>query len=78
MGLVTICWDTKLANEDAVEDLTGAKRTVKITSPKSDSALGYTRYMLVSDTAGHNIEVIVLKEFLNEKLKLDFRSRTKV
>jgi hypothetical protein len=72
-----ICWDTKLANEDVVEDLTGAKRTVKITSPKSDSSLEYTRYMLVSDTAGHNIEVIVLKEFLSEKLKLDFRSRTK-
>jgi hypothetical protein len=61
-----ICWDTKLANEDAVEDLTGEKRTVKITSPKSDSALDYTRYMLVSDTANHNIEVIVLKEFLSE------------
>jgi hypothetical protein len=72
-----ICWDTKLANEDVVEDLTGAKRTVKITSPKSDSSLEYTRYMLVSDTAALNIEVIVLKEFLSEKLKLDFRSRTK-
>lgn len=72
-----ICWDTKLANEDVVEDLTGEKRTVKITSPKSDSSLEYTRYMLVSDTASHNIEVIVLKEFLKDKLKLDFRSRTK-
>lgn len=59
-----ICWDTKLANEDVVEDLTGKERTVKITSPKSDPSLEYTKYMLVSDTASHNIEVIVLKEFL--------------
>lgn len=48
-----------------------------ITSPKSDASLEYTKYMLVSDTAGHNIEVIVLKEFLHDKLKLDFRSRAK-
>ena len=72
-----ICWDTKLANEDVVEDLAGQKRIVKITSPKSDPSQEYTRYMLVSDTASHNIEVFVLKEFLADKLKLDFRSRTK-
>jgi hypothetical protein len=53
-----ICWDTKLANEDTVEDLTGAKRTMKITSPRGDESLEYTKYMLVSDTAGHNIEVL--------------------
>lgn len=72
-----LCWDTKLSNEDIVEDLTGAQRTLKITSPKSDNSLEYTKYMLMSDTDKHNIEVIVLKEFLAEKLNLEFRSRTK-
>jgi hypothetical protein len=72
-----ICWDTKLANEDVVVDLTGAPRTMKITSPKSDASLRYTKYMLVSDTVAHNIEVFVLKDFLAECLKMDFRPRTK-
>ena len=72
-----ICWDTKLANEDKVVDLTGATRTMKITSPRSDSSLRYTKYMLVSDTVSHNIEVFVLKDFLAEYLKMEFRPRTK-
>jgi hypothetical protein len=33
--------------------------------------------MLVSDTADHNIEVIVMKEFLKEKFRIDFKARTK-
>ncbi len=72
-----ICWDTKLANEDKVTDLRGEERTVKITSPCSDSSLAYTKYMLVSDTSDHNIEVFVLKDFLKEKINLDFRPRVK-
>ena len=70
-----ICWDTKLANDDEVADLTGAVRTMKITSPRSDKSLRYTKYMLVSDTISHNIEVFVLKDFLAEHLKLQFRPR---
>ncbi|MGP8263204.1 MAG: ATP-binding protein [Rhodoblastus sp.] len=71
-----ICWDTKLANEDAVEDMTGAKRKMKITSPKVDKSLRYQKYMLVSDTESHNIEVFVLKEFLSEHLSCEFRPRS--
>ena len=70
-----LCWDTKLANEDKVEDITGARRTMRITSPKSDHSLRYTKHMLVSDTESHNIEVYVLKEFLADYLKLEFRPR---
>jgi hypothetical protein len=72
-----ICWDTKLANEDVVRDITNAARTMKITSPKSDSSLRYQKYMLVSDTVSHNIEVFVLKDFLSEYLGMEFRPRTK-
>jgi len=44
-----ICWDTKLANEDPVVDMTGALRKMKITSPKVDKNLNYQKYMLVSE-----------------------------
>lgn len=71
-----ICWDTKLYNDVEVEDLKGEKRKMKITSLKQDSTNEYTKYMLISDTEPHNIEVFVLKEFLKEKLDLDFKSRT--
>jgi len=35
----------------------------------------HTLYMLVSPTERHNIEVFVLKHYLNEKLGIVFRSR---
>jgi hypothetical protein len=71
-----ICWDTKLSNEDEVTDLTNAKRTMKITPPNKNIEKSYTKYMLVSDTEPHNIEVFVLKDFLKEKLGLEFKPRT--
>jgi hypothetical protein len=72
-----MCWDTKLPNDDEVTDLTGAKRSMKITPPDKDKKAknNYTKYMLVSNTEPHNIEVFVLKDFLRERLKLDFRPR---
>lgn len=72
-----ICWDTKLSNEDEVHDIAGAKRTMKITPPEKGIADSYTKYMLISDTEPHNIEVIVLKDFLRQRLGLEFRPRTK-
>lgn len=72
-----VCWDTRLANEDEVTDLRGNVRTVKITPPKAGDDNGYTKFMLVSDTEEHNIEVFVLREFLNECLGIDFKARTK-
>lgn len=71
-----ICWDTKLSNEDEVRDLSGEKRTMKITPPKSSIANSYTKYMLVSNTESHNVEVFVLKDFFGEHLALKFRPRT--
>jgi len=70
-----VCWDTKLSNEDEVFDLTGAKRIMKITPKANDNEDSYTKYMLVSDTESHNIEVFVLKDYLQEKLKCEFRPR---
>lgn len=72
-----ICWDTKLSNEDVVTDLGGEKRQMKITAPDVNKDGAYTKFMLVSDTADHNIEVFVLKEFLKQKLGMDFKTRPK-
>ena len=72
-----ICWDTRLANEDIVVDLRGEKRTMRITPPQRDDENSYTKYMLVSDTSLHNIEVFILKDFLKERMKIEFRPRTK-
>lgn len=72
-----ICWDTRLTNDEEVEDITGTKRTMKITPPDKRGEKRYTKYMLVSETEPHNIEVIVLKDFLRERFGLEFRPRTK-
>lgn len=72
-----ICWDTRLANEDEVVDLAGNKRTMKVTAAKPGDDGGYTKFMLVSDTEDHNIEVFVLREFLKQRLAIDFAARTK-
>ncbi len=66
-----ICWDTKLSNDELVIDPVDKKRKFRIT-PKSDTQ-DYKKYMLISDTSSYNIEVIVLKDYLKDKLNLDFR-----
>jgi hypothetical protein len=71
-----ICWDTKLYNDAEVIDIRGERRSVKITPPSSDPKLDYKKYMLVSQTEPHNIEVFVLREFLESKIDLKFSSRT--
>ncbi|MDB6027887.1 MAG: hypothetical protein JWM68_4110, partial [Verrucomicrobiales bacterium] len=72
-----ICWDTQLSNEDEITDLKGEKRVLKITAPRADEPDSYTKYMLTSDTADHNSEVFVLKEYLKQKLTLDFKAQAK-
>ncbi len=70
-----ICWDCKLANDEEVLDIVGEKRSMKITSKDYSAPGSYKRYMLVSNTSPHNIEVFVLKDYLKDKLNLDFRPR---
>ncbi len=72
-----ICWDTNIPDEHKLDDMTGEIRTMKIT-PKSKNKDGYTKYMLVSETESHNIEVIVLKKYLKEKLTLEFVPRAEL
>lgn len=72
-----VCWDTDIPDEYELEDMTGEKRKMKIT-PKTHGSNGYTKYMLISNTESHNIEVFVLRNYLKEKLNLDFVPRGEI
>ena len=70
-----VCWDTNVQQDDTVESLGGAeKRTMKIVQPESDN--DYTRYFLEDSRHPRRIEVFVLKDYLRQKLRLEFRPRT--
>jgi hypothetical protein len=68
-----IAWDCNLCDGNEVIDIENKHRDVRI-APASDPGT-YTKYMLVSTTERHNIEVFVLKEYLREKLGIEFRPR---
>ena len=68
-----ICWDTKVKHGDKVVDINGNERVLRIEQPSRDAT--YTGYFLDSPRKVH-IEVYVLKDYLREKLQIDFRPRT--
>ncbi len=72
-----VCWDTDISDEYELEDMTGEKRKMKITA-KAHSSDEHTKYMLISNTEEHNIEVFVLRKYLKEKLDLDFVPRGEI
>lgn len=68
-----VCWECLVNDGAEVTDLQNKKRQLRVTSP---SAAGeHTVYMLVDPAAHHNIEVFVLKEYLEERLGLVFKPR---
>lgn len=68
-----VCWDCNLGDGDKVTDIKASTRTLKTTKPGPSTE--YTKYMLVSDIEPHNIEVYVLKDYLKERLGIEFRPR---
>lgn len=70
-----VCWDTQVKHDETVDCLGGAdKRTMKIIPPESDD--DYTRYFLEDQRDPRRIEVFVLKDYLRQKLGIEFRPRT--
>ncbi|PTY01712.1 hypothetical protein DB346_11575 [Verrucomicrobia bacterium LW23] len=69
----TVCWDTDIKNDDTIEDFGGNKRIMKIAPPTE--ADRQTKYFLDEARGDRKIEVFVLKDFLKEKLGLEFRPR---
>lgn len=70
-----ICWDCNLSEGDEIRDIQDNRWELSITLPRDDS--DYTCYRLMSPRGSHNIEVFVLKDYLREKLGIEFRPRSK-
>jgi hypothetical protein len=71
-----ICWDCHVSNGEKVRDIGNHELELKITPKRGKGE--YTRYMLCSSTTHNNIEVFVLKQYLQEKLHLGFKPKTSV
>lgn len=68
-----ICWDTKLADGDEINDIQGNSRILKIANPEKEGDV--TRYFLDNDRSDRKIEIYVLCDYLKEKLGIEFRPR---
>ena len=69
-----ICWDINLKNGEIVEDISKKKRKLEIIMPINEN--DYTRYYLNDERGNYKIEIFVLKDYLKQKLGIDFRPRT--
>lgn len=69
-----VCWDCRLKHEDVVKDIADNERRLAIVEPGNEG--DYTRYYLDAARKAHKIEVFVLKDYLKQRLGLEFRPRT--
>jgi len=71
-----VCWNTKLQQDDEVQDIAQKKRVLKIQAPPNAEAPGaHTRFFLDDPFSPNKIELIVLKLYLKEKLQMEFKVR---
>src|SRR5437773_8527545 len=63
-----VCWETRIQPDNELLDIQQHKRIVKI-SPRNKER-SYTQCFLNNPSGGTNIEVIVLKKYLDETLGL--------
>ena len=69
-----VCWDTEIKNGEILTDVNAEERKMQIVNAEGSG--GYTKYFLDNPRKAHKIEVFVLKDYLREKLGLEFRPRT--
>lgn len=69
-----VCWDSDVKHDEQVNDVANEKRKLQILSP--ESAGDYTKYFLDNPRQAHKIEVFVLREYLKQKLGIEFDTRT--
>jgi len=69
-----VCWDTTIKHNDILKDIGGEERTLEIIQPANKK--DYTKYFLNNPRSAHKIEVFVLKDYLKQKLGIEFRPRT--
>lgn len=69
-----VCWDTTIKHNETLKDLSNEERIMQIVPPENEN--DYTKYFLDRQGSATKIEVFVLKDFLKEKLGMEFRPRT--
>ncbi|HEY0554319.1 MAG TPA: hypothetical protein VGG20_08625 [Thermoanaerobaculia bacterium] len=70
-----VCWDTAIKHDEIVVDINGEQRKMVIHA--SEKAGDHTHYYLEHPKSPHRIQVFVLKDYLREKLNVEFRPRAK-
>jgi len=70
-----VCWETHLKHDDIIKDINNEERKMQIIQPENEN--DYTKYFLDNPGKAHKIEVYVLKDYLKQKLKIEFRPRTR-
>jgi hypothetical protein len=68
-----VCWDTNVKHEGKVRDISEQERLLHIAPPDKENG-NYTGYFLRKDFKTE-IQIFVLKDYLREKLGLEFRPR---
>ena len=69
-----VCWETSIKHDEILSDINQEERKMQILSPEDER--DYTHFYLDNPRKAHKIEVFVLKQYLKEKLGLDFTPRT--
>jgi len=69
-----VCWETSIKHDDILADINGEERKMQIVAPEKED--DYTLYFLDNPRRAHRIEVFVLKQYLKEKIDLEFQPRT--
>jgi len=70
-----VCWETSIKHDDILSDINKEERKMQILPPADEN--DYTHFYLDNPRKAHKIEVFVLKQFLKEKLGVEFSPRTK-
>jgi hypothetical protein len=68
-----VCWQLDACQGDAMVDIGGNQRTLKIVPADKDDKR--TRYYLEYERSAQRLEIFVLKEYLKELLAIDFKHR---
>lgn len=69
-----VCWDTESKHGDIVKDVNREERKLAIVAPADDR--DHTRYFLDNPRKAHRVEVFVLRDYLPQRLRVEFRPRT--
>ncbi len=68
-----VCWDTKLKHDEVIRDIADEERKMVIVAPASKGEA--TSYFLDHPSKAHKIQVYCLKQYLKQKLGIEFQPR---